>query len=134
MKPEIFFLSIKSKGSSFSVLHGVTPNKLGSVDVRLLRKQPESSWGRCLRLRISKSEFLSRCENSGTGSANRCSQLAFACNFNPLQNIIRLFLRCFSVAENGFSKKGLAVSPTYHSLLLIQQPILLLTQKATKNE
>lgn len=74
---------------------------LGHVDLSLLRKQPESSWGRCLRQKFHNKNSCQDVRTLAQGRENRCFQLEFACNFNPSQNIIRLFFVFFSAAGKG---------------------------------
>ena len=74
---------------------------LSHVDLSLLRKQPESSWGRCLRQKFHNKNSCQDVRTLAQGQENRCFQLEFACNFNPSQNIIRLFFIFFSAAGKG---------------------------------
>lgn len=79
-------------------------------------------------LETQKFHNQNSCQNvrSGTGSGNRCFWLEFACNFNPLQNIIRLFFRFFSAAENSVCiYSRLAFPPMTPSLPFSQHSLAL---------
>lgn len=76
---------------------------LSSVDLSLLSKQPQSNRGRCLRLRNVKTRIPVKMLDLWHRVRKHVFSWNLHANVNPLQNIIRLFLRFSSAAEEDIS-------------------------------